>query len=194
MNKLPKEKRNQLILAVLGTLLVMAALWFTLIRHQQDGLQRLRSQKADVESKLSRIRNTIQNSTQIQAELIVVSNKLQVQEADMASGDLYLWMVDSIRKFKLSHTVDIPQFTPGRGAEDVSLLPNFPYKQVAVTVVGTAYYHDLGNFIADFENQYPSARILNLDLAPASVQASGAWEKLSFRMDIVSLVKPEPPH
>jgi Tfp pilus assembly protein PilO len=193
MTKLPKEKRNQLILAVLATLLVMAGLWFTVIRHQQDGLQRLRSQKADVESKLSRIRNTIQSSKQIEAELTVVSNKLEVQEADMASGDLYLWMVDSIRKFKQSYTVDIPQFTPGKGAEDVSLLPKFPYKQVAVTVVGTAYYHDLGNFIADLENQYPSARILNLDLAPAPVQSSGEREKLSFRMDIVSLVKPEPP-
>jgi Tfp pilus assembly protein PilO len=190
MNRLSKEKRNQLILAVLVTLLVTVGLWFTLIRFQQNGLERLNTDKATLENKLSQIRDTIKNSKRIEAELGEVSARLDTQEEDMASGDVYSWMVNFIRKFKQPYRVDIPQFTSGKGAESVNLLPKFPYKQVAVTIVGTAYYHDLGKFIADFENDYPASRVLNLDIAPASFQTPDEREKLSFRMDIVSLVKP----
>jgi Tfp pilus assembly protein PilO len=190
MSRLSKEKRNQLVLAAMMTLAVTVGLWFTLIRYQQDGLRRLASEKATVQSKLSQIRETIKNSRQIETQLAEVSGQLEIQEKDMASGDLYSWMVNFIRKFKLPYQVDIPQFNSGKGAETMNLLPKFPYKQVTVTIVGTAYYHDLGKFIADFENEFPASRVLNLDLAPASVQSPEEREKLSFRLDIVSLVNP----
>jgi hypothetical protein len=45
-------------------------------------------------------------------------------------------------------------------------------------------------FIADFENQFQFARIINLDVTPNTGQAAGEPEKLTFKMDIVFLVKP----
>jgi hypothetical protein len=82
---------------------------------------------------------------------------------------------------------------------DVDLLPHFPYKQLKITVSGTAFYHDLGKFIADFENAFPHMRVVNLALEPAtggnspasatSGASPGVNEKLSFKMDIVTLVK-----
>jgi Tfp pilus assembly protein PilO len=190
MSKFSKEKRNQLVLVVLVTLAVMGGLWFSLIRYQQDGLKRLKVETGEAERKLSQIRDTIKNSGQTEAELADVSAKLEAQEEIMASGDLYSWMVNSIRKFKLPYKVEIPQFNPRGGEEPVNLLPKFPYKQVTVTIVGTAYYHDLGKFVSDFENEFPTSRILNLDLSPASVQSPDEREKLSFKLDIVSLVRP----
>ena len=62
-------------------------------------------------------------------------------------------------------------------------------EQIKVNINGTAYYHDLGKFIADFENNFPHIRIVNLTIEPASAGEPGN-EKLSFRMDIVALVKP----
>ena len=73
----------------------------------------------------------------------------------------------------------------------MDLLPSFPYKQIQFTINGTAYYHDLGKFIADFENNFPHARMVNLVIEPAS-GADSSNEKLSFRMDIIALVKPNP--
>ncbi len=75
---------------------------------------------------------------------------------------------------------------------EVDLLSKFPYKQLKVTVNGTAYYHDLGKFIADFENTYPHARITNLTLEPAGNTGDNS-EKLAFRMDIVALTNPTVP-
>ena len=189
MNKLSKEKRNQLLLACLVIVTLMAGVYFTLIRYQQGSLASLAVQKESTETRLSEIRETIKNSKQIEAELLVVSNRLALQEEDMPSGDLYASMVGTLRKFKLGRRVDIPQFNSPGLAMEMTLLPRFPYKQVVMTVVGTAHYHDLGKFIADFENEFPAARISNLDLSPASVQSPDEKEKLSFKLDIVSLVK-----
>ena len=190
MNKLSKEKRNHLILVVFAALAVVACFYLFVIRYQLDSLKSLKNDKEKKEQALAQIRETIKNSKQIEADLVVVSNKLQLAEEDMASGDLYSAMINSISKFKQPYNVDIPQFNSGGGAADVNLLPKFPYKQMSVSVAGTAYYYDLGKFIAEFENQFPTSRVLNLELAPASAQGPDEKEKLSFRMDIVSLVKP----
>ena len=101
-------------------------------------------------------------------------------------GDLYSWTYNTIRLFKTPYQVDIPEIGhPDVGPVD--LFPSFPFKQVKFTITGTAYYHDLGKFIADFENTYPHIRVVNLQIQPADA-ADGA-EKLSFRMDIIALVK-----
>lgn len=193
MNKLSKEKRNQLILAVAAIVLLLAGIYFTLICYQQGSLLALAARKATTDKKMSEIRDSIKNSRQIEAELLVVSNKLALQEEEMPSGDLYASMVNTLRKFKLGHKVEIPQFNSPGTAVDVTLLPKFPYKQVMMTIIGTAYYHDLGKFIADYENKFPTSRILNLDLSPASVQSVNEKEKLAFKLDIVSLVKGSTP-
>jgi len=60
---------------------------------------------------------------------------------------------------------------------------------------GTAYYHDFGRFVADFENAFPYMRIQNIELDPASASAASPQqepEKLSFRLEIVALVNPNP--
>lgn len=193
MNKLSKEKRTQLILTSVVILLVLGGIYSTLIRFQQAGVKSWSAKKVVTENKLAEIRDSIKNSRQVEAELLVASNKLAQQEEDMPAGDLYASMVNTLRKFKLGRKVEIPQFTSPGTAVDVTLLPKFPYKQVVMTIVGTGYYHDLGKFIADFENEFPTSRIVNLDLSLASVQSPEEREKLAFKLDIVSLVKSSPP-
>jgi hypothetical protein len=151
------------------------------------------AKKETAEKKMSEIRDSIKNSRQIGADLLTVSNKLALQEGDMPMGDLYASMVNTLRKFKLGYKVEIPQFNSPGTAVDVTLLPKFPYKQVVMTIVGTAYYQDLGKFVADYENEFPTSRIVNLDLSPASVESPDEKEKLAFKMDIVSLVKGSTP-
>ena len=192
MNKLSKEKRNQLILTCAGIALVLLGIYFTLIQYQQRNLKLWSARKLATNNKLSEIRNYIKNSREIEAELVMVSNKLAVLEEDMPTGDIYASMVNSIRKFKLGRKIDIPQFNSPGNPTDMTLLPKFPYKQVMMTIIGTGFYQDLGKFVADFENEYPSCRIVSLDLSPASAQSPEDREKLTFKMDIASLIKASP--
>jgi Tfp pilus assembly protein PilO len=187
MNKLPKEKRNQFIVVVLITVVVLSGIFFGLIRMQHDSLSKIKQDTSDAKTKLQKYQNTINSSDAVQSQLIDVSYNLNSAEDDMASGDIYAWTIDLIRRFKTSYKVEIPQIGQPE-MSDVDILPNFPYKQVKFTVNGTAYYHDFGKFVMDFENAFPHIRLVNLSLEPVS----GGGEKLSFKVDMIALVKPNP--
>jgi len=188
-SKLPKEKRNQLILVVIVTLGTLGLLGFGLIKYQYDNLTRLANRKANAESNLAQMQDAVKNSARIESDLVEAKQTLSQLESDIASsGDLYSWLISTIRTFKGPYKVEIPQYSQIGPTTDMTMLPGFPYKQASMTVAGKAHYHDLGRFLADFENRFPHIRILNLALDvdgnPQEV------ELLAFRMDIVTLVKP----
>jgi Tfp pilus assembly protein PilO len=181
-----KDKRNQLILVIFCTVAVVALMWFDLIKTRYSALSQAAASQAAAEKKLEDIQTAIKRANIITTELADLTKTLSNAESDMASGDLYSWTYDTIRLFKTPYQVDIPQIGhPDIGTVD--LLPSFPFKQVKFTVTGTAYYHDLGKFVADFENTFPHIRVVNLQLQPA--ETTGGNEKLSFKMDIIALVK-----
>jgi hypothetical protein len=186
--KLSKEKRNQSVLALVCIVGVLALMWFNLIRPRYIALARVGAVEKVSENKLENIKNSIKNADAVAGELTNVVQTLSRAEGDTASGDLYSWTYDTIRVFKTSHRVDIPEVGhPDVG--DVNLLPDFPFKQVKFSINGTAGYHDLGKFIADFENAFPHMRMVSLEIQPVTA-SGGNDEKLSFKMDIIALVKP----
>ena len=190
MNLIPKdkEKRTQFILVILGTLVVLGLIGFMLIQPQYQNLSRIYKTVSNERDKLQKIKDTIKKAGDTSILLSNATVNLTAAEDDMATGDNYAWTFDSIRRFKASYRVDIPTISqPALGEVDV--LPQFPFKQIRVTVSGTAYYHDLGRFIADFENAFPHIRVVNIAIEPVNPTEAGN-EKLSFRMDIVALVKP----
>lgn len=191
-NKLPKEKRKHLVLVVLVTLIVVAGLYFGLIRRQNESLALLKQKKEAAAQKLHTVLDAIHRADEIKAGLADARKSLAVAEKDVASGDLYAWVINWLREFKAPYHVDIPQFSQLSQPTDVNLLPNFPYKQTTLTVAGSAHFHDLGRFLADLENQFPHIRVLNLSLDANAPGAAVEPETLSFKMDIVTLVKTNP--
>ena len=190
--KMPREKRNQLIGVIVGTLAIIAGTYFLLIQHQNQSLVRLAQRKVEVQASQGRVLDAIQHASQIEADLKSAKKELADAEADVASGDLYSWVINTLRAFKSKHKVNIPQFNPIGATTEVNLVPNFPYKQATLSVAGTAHFHDFGNFLADLENQFPHIRVLNLNLELNQSPAAEDQETISFRLDIVTLVKTNP--
>jgi Tfp pilus assembly protein PilO len=190
-NKLPKEKRNQLVLVVMITLMAMAGLGFGLIKFQYQNLAQIAARKAKAQEQHKLVLDTVNHAAQLQAELATLDKALAGAESDMASGDLNWWVINAIRQFKTSapYHVEIPQFGQIDGPKPVSLFPSFPYKQVTVSISGSGHFHDLGQFIADFENRFSHARVLNLNLDLNNSPAAEDPETLAFKMDLVFLVK-----
>jgi len=188
-SKLPKEKRNQLILVAIVTLGTLGLLGFGLIKYQYENLTRLANRKTNAESKLAQMQDAVKNSARIESDLAEAKQTLSQLESDIApSGDLYSWLISTIRTFKVPYKVEIPQYSQIGPTTDMTMLPGFPYKQASMTVAGKAHFHDLGRFLADFENRFPHVRVLNLALdVDGNPQEVGL---LAFRMDIVTLVKP----
>ena len=113
----------------------------------------------------------------------------------MATGDLYSWVILTVNKFRSRYKVEIPQFSREQ-VTDVNMIPGFPYRSATFTLRGTAFYHDLGKFVADFENAFPFIRLANFELEPVGLPPAGSQanpeeqERLSFRLDLITLIKP----
>jgi Tfp pilus assembly protein PilO len=190
MNKMSEAKKKQLAMVLMATGAILAGIWFGLISAQQDALRGLSSRKATIQNKRDQMLTTLKTCEKTQAELAERSATLDKMESVMASGDLFSWMINTVKKFKAPYKVEIPQFGQINGPTDVNLLPNFPYKQASVTILGSGNYYDIGKFVADFENEFPFARLANMVLEPVPAAPTEDKEKLSFRIDLVTLVKP----
>jgi Tfp pilus assembly protein PilO len=184
MKWLPKERRNPFFIVVLSTVMVLAVIYFCLIQSQNAMLAKLADNRKSAADKLQSMESTIKNADLTAQQLAETTASLTQAESDMASGDLYAWTYTTIRNFKQPYKIEIPEIGhPDVG--DVDMFPAFPYKQIRFSLTGTGYFHDLGKFLADFENAFPHARVENLIIEPVP----GAGEKLSFRFQIVELVK-----
>lgn len=195
MKNLPKEKRDRLILIGLGTLIVLIAVWYGLVSTQKKSLAAIQKRALEQRDKVGSAQRLINSTGDLEKSLEVTTKKLRSIEQGMASGDMYSWIILTVNRFRADRNVDIPQFSR-EVTIDVGVLPKFPYKAALFSVRGTAYFHDLGKFIADFENAFPYLRLQNLELEPAassSATSTGDAEKLAFKMEIVTLVNPNVP-
>jgi Tfp pilus assembly protein PilO len=191
LKQLPKEKRKQLVLVALVTAIVLGGLGFGLISFRYEKLNDVVKTTKEKEYMLEKMKTAIRHADQTEAELVEASRKLGGLEEGMASGDLYSWVFETVRRFKVGYKVDLPQYSTAEVAE-TTLLPKFPYKQVTLSVGGTGFYHDIGKFIADFENQFPHIRVVNLSLDPVPSLLNEEKEKLEFKMQLLTLVRPNP--
>jgi hypothetical protein len=192
-SNLPKEKRTSVLVVAVVTVVVLVALGFGLIQRQYASLRETAEKIEIAQKRLKQVHNAIRRADQIELEFSAKNKSLAEQEELMASGDIYSWAVNALRRFKLPYKVEIPQISQPTPPGDVNLLPRFPYKQVTLRVGGTACFHDLGTFIADFENQFSHIRVANLTLEPSPGVGGAEKEKLAFAMDIIALVKPSAP-
>ena len=193
MKKLSKEKRLHLILVGIGTLAVMAGLWFGLITMQEGKKKEIAEKSQSVQQEIDKIQKVVVEAHEVELALSGATNRLNKIENNMAAGDLFSWVVSAIKQFNVpSYKVEMPQIgAPVVG--EVRMFPDFPYTQAVVTVSGSAYYYEFGKFLADLENHFPYLRVQNLNLDPGMAGNADEREKLSFRMEIVTLVKPHAP-
>lgn len=187
MKRLPPNKRNQLIGVIVATVGLICGVYFVLISPQKDKNEQLAVNIRDESARLDKYTKAIKQMEATTTTLAGLNQQLSQAEADVASGDLYAWTYDTMRRFKAGYHVDIPN-NGQPNLSECDLIGDFPYKQIRFNLTGTAYYHDLGKFVSDFENKFPHCRVLNLNVAP--IGGINGGEKLNIQMDIVALVKP----
>jgi Tfp pilus assembly protein PilO len=190
MKNLPKEKRDRLILLCLGTLVIVVGLYYGLIGMQRSTLVKIAARQEEQQGKLGNAQRLTSTAPKLRASLDEATTKLKAIEATMPSGDMYSWIILTINSFKEKYQVEIPQFSREIPTE-VGMYAKFPYRAAVFTLRGTAYYHEFGRFVSDFENTFPYMRVQNIELEPASTSNASLQEdqeKLAFKMDVVTLV------
>jgi Tfp pilus assembly protein PilO len=195
MSKLPKEKRDKIILVALCTVVACAALWMGLIRSQNTRLKAAREEVEKSRAQVNRGQETLKSKDEVIAAYDEVAARLQQRETAMAApNDMYSWLIETLNKFRAGYRIEIPQF--GRELPtEVGIFAKFPYRAALFSVRGTAHYHDFGRFLADFENAHPYIRVQNIELEPLAdtPTTTKSQETLSFKMELLTLVRPIAP-
>lgn len=192
MKNLPKEKRDKLILTAIGTIAAVAGLYFSVIATRREVIADVAKQLVEQQAKVNNAQRLVASTSDLERGLEEATKKIKGIEGEMASGDMYSWIILTVNKFREDRKVDIPQFSR-EVRTDVGLFPKFPYKAAVFTVRGTAFFHDLGKFIADFENAFPHSYVQNVEMEPANASnatAASHPEALAFKMEIVTLINP----
>ena len=189
MAKLSKEKRDQIILIGLGTGITLALIWYFLISSQLEANRNLETKISDTQKKVETAKNLISKKATFETELEGLGKVLVQIEKAMVSGDPRAWMNRTLGEFGAGYQVDIPQIASPT-IKPLELLPQFPYEAAVFRIQGEAYYHDLGEFVADFENRFPYKQLRNLALTPSPAKGETTTELLQFEMEIVALMKP----
>src|SRR4051794_25256157 len=137
MNKLPKEKRDRLILTCLAIAGVLGLLYTFVLGAQKDTLARLELQIAGTQDKLTKAERLAHSAPIVEANLARTKSLLEAEQQNMApQGQYYYWflqLLDNYRKkenLEPSFVVDLtqPEFI------EAGLLPKFPYKAASFGV------------------------------------------------------------
>jgi hypothetical protein len=188
VNKLTKAQRDQLICIAIGTVGLMAALWYFGVTAKQSELAVTRQKSAKMLQNLHDAEALIRRQGEIGATLTSRSELLAKREAELAPDrDTYAWLINTMNNFVQSRRgVNIDTYSQPE-ISDAGILPNFPYRWATFHLRGTGYYQDIGKFFADFENTFPYFRIQNPTLT-ANIGAGMEAEKLSVAFDLVAPV------
>ena len=198
IKQLSTEKKQHLLAVGIGTVVLLVVLYFVLIRPTQASRAKLQASVIEAEKKANDAIKLVKSTEAEEEKLTRREEQLAAVEATVVTGDPNLWIRQTYEKFRSQspYKVEIPNFPPPALGEMV-MIPEFPYKAATYRVRGSAYYHDLGKFLAEFENYFPYMRVMNLELSPEDAGATPAGagageerEKLIFSFEIAALVKP----
>ena len=194
IKQLSSAKKQHFALVIVGTVLVLSVIFFAVIRPAMTSLAKMQADTTAAEKTYSDAAKLVRSADIEEEKLGRREAQLNAIEEGMVSGDQNLWIRLTYEKFRTQapYKVEIPNFPPPT-VGNMEMIPDFPYKTASYRVAGTAFYHDLGKFLSDFENFFPYIRILNLEITPedllGTLNTGEDREKLKFSFEIRALVR-----
>jgi hypothetical protein len=193
---LSNEKKQHLIAVAMGTLMALMLVYFLMISPAQDELKKLEGKIAEAEKKFTDADRLRKRADAVREDLEKLDALLgSIENGMVPPGNLVQWIRSTEVKFRSQapYKVEIPNF-PLKGQGEMPMIPAFPYSAATYGFTGTAYYHDLGRYLADWENQFPYMRVMNLDLRPddsgGTTTTGDERERLSFTFEVAVLIQP----
>lgn len=197
IKQLSTAKKQHLLGVCIGTVMVLAGIYWFPIRSAQASLAKVQGSIAEADKKHAEALKLVKSAEAEDERLARREAQLAAVEATMVTGDANLWIRQTYERFRTQapYKVEIPNFPPP-SLGDMVMIPDFPYKSATYRFRGTAHYHDFGKFLSELENYFPYMRVLNLDLGPegpggtTTTGTGDDQEKLSFSFEVAALVKP----
>lgn len=184
LRAIPKEKLQKVILVLILTPISVAAVGNFYTARQLSAWsasrQRIRDLKRQVEEAERNAKQAVQ-SQQVRAQVV---SFVEAQQETMISGDPFTWVVRQISLLAEQHPVRVLGMRPGSKAQH-ELKSSYGVFTAQIEI--EAGYDQLGVFLQDFENRFPTAEIRSLGISPTD--GSGPCRAA---LELAFLVRPEP--
>ena len=193
MSNWSSQTKRRVVLLAVGTVALLAGIWFLVIVKLQNELKdkadKIQSVKRQIEVTQTGVRLAEKYNNELDRNGLVLTD----YETQMAQGDLYLWITKSLRPLQSQFDVTVTDVTFPRVGE-LNVPPKVPYKAASYTVNGTARFHEFGSFLAELENSSPFIRVKTviLDASASSVSSTNQSDRLGFKLEFSTLVNPKP--
>ena len=160
--KIPKEKRQPLILYVLIGAIIVVGYFYLYVRPRMKALGQLLPQVSRLKQDVSLARSAIANIDNFKMEITSLRNELGRYEASLPSKKNIASILDHLSKIASETGVKIVGIGELKEAE--GKVPELkgaqqPYSEVSIGINLKSGYHQLGSFINKVES---SARLMKL--------------------------------
>ena len=165
LRSIPKEKLQKIVLVVVIGITILGATINFYVLKQFEKISAKRQVIADLTSKVDASEANARSEASNAPLREKMKEFVQHQQQRMLTGDPFSWAVREISLLGEKHPVRIGGLGPG-----VSLpfadKPQYSLFTVRLDVDGT--YDQLGKFVSDLENSFPTSRIQSLTMTGAS--------------------------
>lgn len=186
LRKLSKEKLQKIVLICIVTLIaVVGVIQFYVLKNWSA----LAAAKADImklDDQIRQAERKARNAKQDIAYRAEVKSFVETQRAAMVSGDPFAWVVREISLLAEQHPVRITGLHPGGKVESSGKSKCLVY---ATHLDFSGTYDQIGVFVQDLENKFPTAEIQSLSV---SGSAGDNGEHLAS-LDIALRMQPPEP-
>ncbi|MEW6158984.1 MAG: hypothetical protein AB1813_16290 [Verrucomicrobiota bacterium] len=213
MNKLPKDKRDKILMILGAALLFGLVYWYFVITSQGKALEKERQAIAEVTDKIAKAETFKKRGPYVKNDLAELGKKLDEVEGQMIPAlelSSQVWLFTRIDELRQKYDLQISGFPRNAATDRKALsLPRFAYAAAVYPGVKLdGYFHDIGKFLQDFENTYPYISLQNVVLTPLATPSvalgtatdkpaapinESMKEKLNLSMDVVVLYRPTGP-
>jgi hypothetical protein len=181
---LPKGKLQKAMLVGVVALIALAAAGNFYVGAQFTSLSKSGIKIAKLKREIDEAEQETKQEAQNQQLHERVAAFVQSQKATMVSGDPFGWVVRQITLFAENHPVRVLSMRPGAKAPSQM---NSRYSIYTAHVELEGGYDQIGEFVRDFENGFPTSQIRSLELAAIGTGRSDRRAVL----ELVFLVQPE---
>jgi hypothetical protein len=181
---LPKDKLQKVVLVGIVTLIALAAVGNFYIRAQISTMSRSKDKIAKLKYDIDEAEREANQEAQNQQIRGQVTAFVQSQSTTMVSGDPFGWVVRQITLFAENHPVRVLSMRPGTIAPS-QMRSRYSIYTARVELEGG--YDQIGEFVKDFENGFPTSQIRSLELAASG---TGRADRRAV-LELAFLVQPD---
>jgi Tfp pilus assembly protein PilO len=186
LSKLPKQKLQKIVLICIVTLIAVVGVVEFYVFKNWDALNDSKTSIGKLHDQIQQAQRKARDAKQDIAYRAQLKSFVETQQAAMISGDPFAWVVREISLFAEQHPVRMGALRPGSKVESGG---NSKSPSYSTHLDFTGSYDQIGDFVRDLENRFPTAEIQSLVVSGSAEDKSDH----SASLEIVLRVQPPEP-